>query len=232
MLLSNKMPLLCLPSKNQTDLSTRILIMIFMNITIRQARETDFRETENLTREAFWDLYKPGSDEHFVLHRIRKSKSYIGELDLILSLDRRIIGHIICTKARVVDSKNQDHMVLCVGPFSIMKEYQGKGYGSRLMEYCIEKSRGLGYVAMILFGNPLYYHRFGFRNAAEFGISTKEGLNFDPFMAKELQTGGLEEIHGKFHKDESYTVDLAELDEFEKQFPWKEKHVTDTQLKR
>jgi len=107
MLLSNKMPLLCLPSKNQTDLSTRILIMIFMNITIRQARETDFRETENLTREAFWDLYKPGSDEHFVLHRIRKSKSYIGELDLILTPDRRIIGHIICTKA--------SHMPITVG---------------------------------------------------------------------------------------------------------------------
>jgi len=198
-----------------------------MNLTIRQAKEIDFKETESLTREAFWDLYKPGSDEHFVLHKIRESKSYIGELDLILTPDRRIIGHIICTKARIVDSMNQDHIVLCVGPFSIMNEYQGKGYGSKLMEYCIEKSSELGYVAMILFGNPQYYHRFGFRNAIEYGISTKEGLNFDPFMAKELQNDGLKEIHGKFYEDESYSVDLAELNEFEKQFPYKEKHVTD-----
>jgi predicted N-acetyltransferase YhbS len=208
-----------------------VLINGFMNITIRQAREVDFKETENLTREAFWYLYKPGSDEHLVLHKIRESISYIGELDLILALDRKIIGHIICTKARVVDSMNQDHLLLCAGPFSIMNEYQGKGYGSDLMEYCIEKSKELGYVAIILFGNPLYYHRFGFRNAAEFGISTKEGLNFDPFMVKELIAGGLKEIRGKFYEDDSFLVDLDELNEFEKKFPFKEKHVTDTQLK-
>ena len=201
-----------------------------MENIIRQSKETDFRETENLTRESFWDLYKPGSDEHFVLHKIRKSNCYIGELDLILINGEKIIGHIICTKAKVVDSMNNQYLVLCVGPFSILNEYQKKGYGVKLMEYCIEKSKELGYVAMILFGNPSYYHRFGFRNAIEYGICTRGGMNFDPFMVKELQRDGLKGIQGKFYEDESFSVDPDELLEFEKQFPFKEKHITATQL--
>ena len=201
-----------------------------MEIKIRQTKENDFRETEKLTREAFWDLYKPGCDEHFILHKIRKSKCYIGDLDLIIIDVAKIIGHIICTKARVVDSMNNEYIVLCVGPFSIMNEYQGIGKGAKLMEYCIEKSRELGFVAMILFGNPDYYHRFGFRNAIEYGICTKEGKNFDPFMIKELQRDGLKGIQGKFREDDSYSVDADELLGFEKQFPFKEKHVTANQL--
>ena len=202
-----------------------------MEFLIRPAKEIDFRETELLTRASFWDLYKQGSDEHFILHKIRKSECYIGDLDLILIDSGKIIGHIICTKAKVTDLMNNDHRVLCVGPFSIMHEYQRKGYGSKLMEFCIEKSKELGYAAMILFGNPAYYHRFGFKNAIEYGICTKEGKNFDPFMAKELQRDGLKVIQGKFYEDESYSVDTLELLEFEKQFPYKEKHITATQLK-
>jgi predicted N-acetyltransferase YhbS len=143
----------------------------------------------------------------------------------------KIIGHIICTKARIADPMNNEHLVLCAGPFSIMNEYQRKGYGSMLMEHCIERATALGYAAMILFGNPAYYHRFGFRNAIEYGICTREGLNFEPFMAKELQRDGLTGIQGRFFEDESFSADATELLEFEKQFPYKEKHITATQLK-
>jgi predicted N-acetyltransferase YhbS len=169
-----------------------------MEMIFRQAVEKDYRESENLTREVFWDVYKPGCDEHLVLHNIRKSKCYIAGLDIVAVEGEAIIGHIICTEARVIDSGNNEHAVLCVGPFSIVKHYQGKGYGSKLMEHCIEKAAASGYAAMILFGNPGYYHRFGFRNAAEFGITTKEGMNFEPFMAKELRKDGLKAIRGTF----------------------------------
>jgi predicted N-acetyltransferase YhbS len=80
------------------------------------------------------DIYKPGSDEHLVLHKIREGEGYISELDLVIIEKKKIIGHIICSKARLIDSKNNELIVLCVGPFSIMKKYQNKGYGSRLME--------------------------------------------------------------------------------------------------
>jgi predicted N-acetyltransferase YhbS len=203
----------------------------FMETKIRQIQEFDFKETENLTRETFWNLYKPGCDEHLVLHEIRKSNCYIRELDLIMTAQGEIIGHIICSKAKVVDSMNKEHHVLCVGPFSIVEKYQRKGYGSKLMEYCIERSKESDFPGMVLFGAPDYYHRFGFKNAAEYGISTKEGLNFDPFMAKELKFNGLKDVHGRFFEDEAFSVNQDELNEFEKQFPPKEKRITSTQLK-
>ena len=92
-------------------------------------------------------------------------------------------------------------------------------------------TREAGYKGIILFGNPPYYHRFGFRNAAEYGITTREGLNFDPFMALELHEGGLKGLSGRFIEDPAYSVQEKELDEFEKKFPAREKHVTSTQLK-
>ena len=99
------------------------------------------------------------------------------------------------------------------------------------MEFCIRMARDLGYSGMILFGNPAYYHRFGFRNAIEYGIKTKEGANLEPFMAKELQKNGLKGVQGKFYEDEVYSADEAELNEFENQFPYREKHILSTQLK-
>jgi predicted N-acetyltransferase YhbS len=202
-----------------------------MEILFRETHENDFRETQELTREAFWDVYKPGCDEHLVLNRIRKSQCYIAELDIIAMLGEQMVGHIICTKARVIDPAGTEHLVLCAGPLSIKPGHQRKGYGSLLMEYCILKAGNSGYHGMILFGNPAYYHRFGFRNAAEYGITTKEGENLEPFMARELYRDGLNGIKGKFYEDEVYSVEDTALFEFEKQFPPREKHVLPTQLK-
>ena len=202
-----------------------------MKILIQRTTENDFSQTENLTRESFWNLYKPGCDEHLVLHNIRNSKSYISELDLVAVFENEIIGHIISTKAIIIDLQNNKHEILCVGPLSVSADFQKKGIGSELLNESIKVAKELDYKGMILFGNPDYYHRFGFRNAQEYSITTKDGLNFEPFMALELQTNGLEDIKGKFFEDNAFITQPNELIEFEKQFPYKEKLVTDTQLK-
>lgn len=118
-----------------------------------------------------------------------------------------------------------------MGPICVIPSYQRKGIGSMLMNYSIEKARQLGYKAVIIYGNPKYYHRFGFKDAGEYGIKTSAGDNFDVFMALELVHGGLNGILGRFYEDEVFQVDKEELEVFEKQFPYKEKQVTDTQLK-
>lgn len=201
-----------------------------MEITINQTEKKFYFQTENLTREAFWNVYKPGCDEHLILHNIRKSEHYIKELDLVAFFDQQIIGHIISTKAKIIDPMNLEHEILCVGPISVLPEFQNKGIGSKLIEYSISLAGRLGFTGMILFGNPDYYHRFGFRNAEEFEITTKDLQNFEPFMALQLQEKGMEKIKGKFYEDTAYTVDQAELTEFEKKFPEKEKKKTKTQL--
>lgn len=201
-----------------------------MNLIIKQSGEKDFYPTENLTREAFWNIYKPGCDEHLVLHNIRKSSSYIPELDLVAFFKNEIVGHIISTKARVIDSLDVEHEVLCAGPLSVLPSLKKQGIGAKLMEASISEAERMRYAAMILFGAPDYYHRFGFRNAAEYGITTKDYQNFDAFMALELQPDALAEVQGRFLEDNAYVIDSKELEEFEKQFPYKEKLRTDTQL--
>jgi predicted N-acetyltransferase YhbS len=201
-----------------------------MDVIIQITTEKDFFQTEYLTRESFWNLYKPGCNEHLVLHNIRNSKAYILRLDLIAVFKEEIIGHIISTKAKIIDSVDNEHEILCVGPLSVLPKYQKKGIGSRLMNESIKTAKELGYLGMILFGNPEYYHRFGFRNAQEYCITTKDGMTFDPFMALELQSNGLANVKGRFFEDVVFETDPDELNEFEKKFPFKEKLKTDTQL--
>jgi len=204
---------------------------IMMEVLIQQTCEEDYQRTEHITRESFWNLYKPGCVEHLILHNLRKSKCYIRELDLVAMSGNEIIGHIITTKAKVVDSQNNAHDVLCVGPLSVLPEFQKQGIGSKLINKSITTARESGHSGMILFGNPDYYHRFGFRNAVEYGITTKDGQNFEPFMALELQIEGLSNVNGRFFEADEFETDSDELTEFEKQFPYKEKLVTDTQFK-
>lgn len=202
-----------------------------MELIIKKTDKTQYYQTEILTREAFWNVYRPGCCEHLILNKLRKSKNYIRELDLVAICENKIIGHIISTKAKVVDAQNQSHEILCVGPIAISADFQKKGIGSRLVNESISVARALGYAGMILFGNPKYYRRFGFENAVKYSITTKDDQNFDPFMALELSEKSLINVNGRFFEDESFFVNEADLNEFEKQFPFKEKLITNTQLK-
>jgi len=193
------------------------------NIQVRKTDKSEFCQTEHLTREAFWNMYEPGCSEHLVLHQLRKSNSYISTLDLVAVYKKQIIGHIISTKAHVTDAHNSTHEVLCVGPVSVLPSWQGNGVGSKLLKNTITKAKDLGFNGLILFGNPDYYHRFGFKNAKEYEISTKTNQNFDPFMALELNEGSLESVQGKVFEDTAFETKQNEVNEFDKSFPSKKK---------
>jgi predicted N-acetyltransferase YhbS len=158
-----------------------------------------------------------------MIHNFRKSKAWVEQLDIVALINDMIVGHIISTKAAVIDDGNTAHEVLHVGPFSVDAALQNKGIGTQLLEYSIKEAKRLGFKGMILFGNPDYYKRFGFKNAKEFKITTKEGMNFDPFMTLELQKDGLAGVNGKFYLDESAEINEQDLHIFEEQFPAKEK---------
>ncbi len=194
-----------------------------MKISIRQTNKSEFFQTENLTRETFWNLYESGCTVHLVLHQLRKSSDYIPELDLVAIYDGQIIGHIIATKAYIEDNDQNKSEVLCIGPLGIEGQMQGKGLGNQLMKYCISKATAMNYKAIMLFGNPAYYHRFGYLDAQNFGICTRDGKNFPAFMALELRPAALKGIQGRFLDSEAYITSEKDLNEFEKFFPPKEK---------
>ncbi len=202
-----------------------------MDYTIRLEEESDYRETENVTREAFWDVYKPGCDEHLLAHKLRKTAAFVKELDYVACHNGRVIGNIMFSKARVVDSRNTQFEVLYLGPVCVLPEYQGQGIGKLLIAETINRARELGYPGIFLMGNPAYYSKFGFKDARAFDIQTSTGGNFEYFMGLELAENRLKGITGRCFEDDVFVIDDNELAEFEKQFPEREKHVTDTQLK-
>ena len=66
----------------------------------------DYREVENLTREAFWNVYRPGCLEHYVLRQYRTNPDFIPALDLVMEEDNRIIGHVMFSKAELTIEEN------------------------------------------------------------------------------------------------------------------------------
>jgi predicted N-acetyltransferase YhbS len=202
----------------------------FMSIVIRQEEERDYRCVEHLTREAFWDVYRPGCLEHLVLHQIRKLPAFVKALSLVACDHGTIVGNIVYSKARVTNTSGQEVEVLCMGPFAVLPSLQKKGIGDLLARHSLAKAKELGFKAVVLFGNPHYYGRFGFVNAKTYGITTPSGENFDAFMALELFPGALNGVSGRFDGDPGFETKDADLKMFEKSFPPKEKHVLATQI--
>ena len=189
-----------------------------MNIVLKKEEEKDFFDVEKLTREAFWNVYRPGCCEHLVLHKLRKSRSFIPELDFIALDNKKIVGNIVYSKGKIVNSNRKEHNVLTFGPISVLPSHQKKGIGSKLISHTIKIAQDLGFKAIIIFGDPNYYKRFGFENAEKFNIQTSDGANFDAFMVKELYKGSLDDIYGNFYQDNSFHVEDEEVEEFDKKF--------------
>lgn len=150
----------------------------------------DYQIVEELTRDAFWDVYQPGCTEHLILRQLRKSPAFIKELSYLVVENQQIIGHIAYSRMKFEGSFSKE--VLCFGPLSIHPDYQNKGIGTQLITYTLEKARELQYQAVLITGSPDYYHRFGFEPASKYdvfleGLSTEEDASF--FMAKEIVPG-------------------------------------------
>ena len=171
-----------------------------MKIFVRVEEEKDFRRVEEITREAF---SYPGRIEqggigcpyeHWMVHELRK-RDGIRELSLVAEIDGLIAGHIICSRAKV-RLPGKVLPVLNFGPLSVQPEYQRKGIGSALVRAMIDQAAQMGFGAILFFGRPEYYPRFGFKEASVFGISDAEGSNYPAFMGMELIPGYLSEARG------------------------------------
>lgn len=194
-----------------------------MNLEIRLEKESDWHQVETLTRKAFWETEKAdktglGCNEHYLVHLLRKDPVYIPELDFVAVLNDRIIGNIMYSKAYVEDESGAKHNVLTFGPLSVLPDYQKKGVGQALLQHSLDKSAEMGHGAVVIFGHPEYYPRFGFKEAGDYGITTKGGTNFPPFMALELKKRYLDNINGKFFLADVFNVNDNDAKEYDRQF--------------
>ena len=196
------------------------------NLNIRNEKKEDYRAVENLIRESFWNVYRPGCLEHFVIHKLRDDDAFIPELDFVMELDGKLIGQNMFMKANIKADDGRDIPIMTMGPICIAHQLKRKGFGKILLDYSLEKAKEFGCKAVCFEGNIDFYGKSGFTFASNFGIryhGLPEGEDASFFLCKELEEGYLDGITGEYATPKGYYVDENEAEEFDKNFPPKEK---------
>ena len=193
---------------------------------IRLERKEEHREVENLIREAFWNVYRPGCLEHYVINQLRSDEAFVPELDFVMEKDGQIIGQNMFMHAEIKADDGRSIPIMTMGPICITPELKRKGWGKILLDYSLEKAAELGCGAVCFEGNIDFYGKSGFTYASEFGIrydGLPEGADASFFLCKELTPGFLDGITGVYGPPESYFVDEDAAEKFDRQFAPKEK---------
>ncbi len=200
------------------------------DLSFRRELPSDFRASEEMVRDAFWDVYRPGCDEHYLLHTLRQSPAYRPELSYLAEKDSTIIGGIYYSNAFIRKNSEQDIPVLSFGPLAVSPACQKQGVGAALIEYTVAKARESGDSAIIIYGNPVYYSRFGFLPGENFGIRDGGGDYCSALQVLPLRDGICETLAGCFHEAPVYQVKLEDASAYDLNFPPRKKHALPSQI--
>lgn len=182
---------------------------------VRNERPEDHRTVEELIRKAFWNVYSPGCDEHYLAHILRGHEDFLPELDLVLEEDGKIIGSVMYVKARLYGENGAEKEILSFGPLAVLPEYQRCGYGKKLLEDSFERAVKLGYDTVVIFGNPENYIARGFKSCKRYQITTAEGVYPVPLLVKELKEGALEGKKWIYRESPAYRFDEKDAEKFD-----------------
>lgn len=203
------------------------------DLSIRLEAEADHRQVECLVRDAFWNVYRPGCLEHYVLHTMRTHPAFIPELNFVLEKDGEIIGQNVFVRAVIQANSVGEIPIAAMGPICIAPAYQRQGYGKILLDDSLERARAFGIRAVCIDGNIAFYGKSGFRYAGQFGLRYQglpEGADASFFLCRELEEGYLAGITGQYAPPACYLVDEEAAEIFDRSFPPKEKRKLPGQL--
>ena len=135
---------------------------------IRLEKKEEQRKVENLVRESFWNVYRPGCLEHYVLHQLRNDPAFVPELNFVMLLkendeEGKLIGQNMFMRTSIKADDGRNIPIMTMGPICIKNEYKRKGYGKILLDYSLEKAAELGCGALCFEGNIDFYGKSGFK---------------------------------------------------------------------
>ena len=200
-----------------------------MNIKIRKEEPKDYRKVEEVTREAFWNLYFPGCAEHLAVHNLRKSTDFIPELTFVIEVDGEIVGSIFYSHSKIVSTDGTEINTISFGPVSISPKMHRIGLGRQLITHSIEEAKKLGYRAILTLGYPYHYEPYGFVGGKKYNISMPDGKFYIGLLALPLYDGALDNISGYAAFSDALEPSTEEIEKFDITFPTKEKKVQDSQ---
>ena len=194
--------------------------------TIRLEKKEDYRAVENLVRESFWNVYRPGCSEHYVIHVLRNDPAFVRKLDFVMEQNGELIGQNMFMKTIIEADDGSKVSVLTMGPIGIIPKLKRMGYGKAILDYSLEKATEMGFGAVLFEGNIEFYGKSGFDYASKFGIryhDLPEDADSSFFLCKELIPGFLDTVIGVYQTPQGYYVKDEDVEEFDKEFPYKEK---------
>ena len=194
--------------------------------TIRLEKKEEQRAIENLVRESFWNVYRPGCSEHYVIHVLRDDPAFVKELDFVMEKDGVLIGQNMFMRTVINADDGRTIPVLTMGPIGITPELKRHGYGKKLLDYSLAQAAAMGFGAVLFEGNIGFYGKSGFDYARSFGIryhDLPEGADDSFFLCKELIPGYLDGITGVYQTPQGYYVDDKDVEAFDRVFPPKQK---------
>jgi putative acetyltransferase len=194
-----------------------------MDVLIRNETENDFHAVEELTREAFWNLYFPGCVEHYLVHQMRNHADFIKALDFVAEYNGKIVGNILYTKAWLLDESGQEMEIASFGPLSVLPKYQRKGIGSALISHSIAAAISMGIQGIVILGDPHNYCKHGFRSSKDLNISDLNGDYPYGMLALELAEGAFAGHAWKYQYSDVFNVNEEGAEDFDKNFPTKGK---------
>ena len=188
-------------------------------ITLRNEMQSDYRAVEELTRKAFWNVYVPGCDEHYLAHILRDHPDFVPELDLVAeTADGTIVGNVMYTKARLLDENKNELSILTFGPISVHPDYQRMGISKKLLDLSFEKAVPLGYQGIVIFGNPSNYVSRGFKSCKKYNVCMPDGRYPTAMLVKELTPGTFGGTKWFYHESPAYELNRLDAQTFDQRF--------------
>ena len=198
------------------------------NPIIRPETPSDYAPMEHLVRDAFWDVYHPGAAEHLLVHKLRDNPACLRACCFAAELDGRLAGGIWYALSTIEKPDGRKLAVPSLGPIAVAPAFQKRGVGSALIRHTVPLVRAAGHPAIVLFGDPAYYGRFGFEPGRNAGLAASDGNYYDVLQVLRFDSGA--DLSGRYLEGDAYAFDEAELAAFDAQFPPREKHVLPGQL--
>lgn len=202
---------------------------------IRLEKPEDYTSVENMVRDSFWNVYRPGCLEHWLLHVMRSDPDFLPELDIVMERSGELIGQNVFVRAKIAADDGREVPILTMGPICVRSDLKRQGYGKLLLDRSLELAKAWGAGALCFEGNIAFYGKSGFTCASEFGIryhGLPEGADASFFLCKELIPGYLDGVTGVYTPPPVYFVTEADADAFDRRYPYKEKKVLPGQLKK
>ena len=198
------------------------------DLVIRPEEPADHPAMENLIRDAFWDVYRPGASEHLLIHKLRQDPSYLPQFSFIAELGGQPAGGIWYALCAIEKPDGTRIPIPTLGPIGVAPEFQKRGVGSALIRHTVPLVKAAGYPGIVIFGDPAYYGRFGFTPGRDAGIAACDGNFYDVLQLLRFDPDA--DLAGRYQESEPYQIRQDEVDAFEIWFPPREKHVLPTQL--